>query len=87
MTAETEVRISYNEVTRVSLVCTCGVEITFDLNKEDHKRKDWSHTSLECPFCKKKFDSALGTALGGFTSWLDGIERSKEIVCFRIRRP
>lgn len=88
MTEEKELRLSYDEVTRVSLECKCGAEITFDLNQTKYKdpRYEWLSKRLECSMCGNLFDSATKLGLQALARWLAEIETSKEKVFFRIRR-
>lgn len=82
MTELRELRIPFNEVSRIVLECKCGVEIGIDMNKQNET--PWKEKGLECPVCHTKFDSSLRTALYFYSSWMDAIKKSGEKVSFRI---
>ena len=87
MTEEKELRISYDEVTKMSLECKCGAEVTFDLNQDKYKdpKWDWPGRGLKCSVCGNTFDSRTKSGLLAFCQWLTEVETSQEKVFFRIR--
>lgn len=89
MTEETEIRIPFEDLTRVCFECKqCGAEITIDISKETHRnieRNERQHP-MKCPFCGSDFDSQLRGAFSGLISWYDKVVGSGHKVSFRIKR-
>jgi hypothetical protein len=52
MTEENDLRVSYDEVTRLSLGCKCGTELVFNLNLPEYKdgKWDWQRKQLSAQF-------------------------------------
>lgn len=89
MTEEKDLRLSYDEVTRVSLECKCGAELIFDLNQDQYKdpKYDWPHKNFPCALCGRQFDSAIKPGLLALSQWLTEVGKLSDVkVCFRIRR-
>jgi hypothetical protein len=92
MTEELDLRIPYDEITRLSLQCQCGAEVIFDLNQELYRGElwDWRKKSLECTICKHTFDSRIKDGLQALKAWFDCIGRAtkdgRDTVFFRIKR-
>ena len=85
MTEQNEFRISANEAARIVLEYDCGAEISLDMTQPKYQEYDWKTKALECPICRKKFDSVLKFALDYFSMWLDAIQKSGEKIYFRIK--
>lgn len=92
MTEELDLRIPYDEMTRLSLQCQCGAEVIFDLNQELYREEmwDWREKRLECTICKHSFDSRIKDGLQALKAWFDCIGRAtkdgRDNVFFRIKR-
>lgn len=93
MTEENDLKVSYEEVTRVSLECKCGAELVFDLNTPEHKDVtwDWRRKQLRCTVCERFFDSSILEGLQCLTGWFRCIDRApkpdgRNAVFFRINR-
>jgi hypothetical protein len=91
MTEENDLRVSYDEVTRLS--CKCGTELVFNLNLPEYKdgKWDWQRKQLRCTVCGDPFDSAILEGLNYFTAWLRCIDKApkhegENMVFFRLNR-
>ena len=86
MTDITERRIGYNELTRMVIVCkACRAEVTIDIANETQFQtiKD-KKSSLICPVCDTRFDSAMPEAIGAFAIWHDRLFKAGHDVYFRL---
>jgi transcription elongation factor Elf1 len=87
MTEETEIRIPFGDLTRVSFDCKqCGAEITVDISKEEHFSVANHEQPMKCPICGGRFDSQLKQSFSTLSDWLDRVRQSGHHVYFRIRR-
>ena len=85
MTEETEIRIPFGDLTRISFECrTCSAEITVDITKEKHVKVETG--ILSCPICGAAFDSQLAGAFTDFFNSREKVKNSKHRVCFRIKQ-
>ena len=62
MVAETELRIPFEDATKVSIECgKCDTEIVVDFGK--HEGTEWESINLECVVCNTKIATTLGIRL------------------------
>ena len=86
MTEENELKIPFQDLTRISIECkTCHAEIIIDIATERHRKIDWEEVGFACPACSSRPDSQVRTALKSFVNWYDCLIESKETVSLRIR--
>lgn len=89
MTEETEIRIPFTDLNRISFECNrCKAEITIDISKKEHRhieKEDREH-SMKCPFCGTAFDSQLRSSFKDFFNWHEKVKESGHTVYFRLKR-
>ena len=88
MTEETEIRIPFADLIRVSFECKqCGAETTIDISKEQHQRiENTKESPMKCPLCATEFDSQLRNAFSKLIDWHERVKESGHKVFFKIRR-
>lgn len=86
MTEAVELSIPYNDLTRVSIICDCGSEITTDITSDKNREHSWEDRKIRCPICAHEFDDELKFALDKLTSWHDRIKKTKLQVFFKVRK-
>ena len=88
MTEETELKIPYNDLTRLSIECpTCQAEISIDLKQDRHMKMDWDNNDrFSCAVCKEPFEKELRFALTSFQRMYGYLQSTKLSVSFRIKK-
>ena len=86
MTETVELSIPYDDLTRISIICPCGSEITTDITSGKNREHQWEHRTIRCPMCSKQFDDELKFALDKLTSWYDRIKKTELKVFFKVRK-
>lgn len=86
MTEELEVKIPYSDLTRISFVCSCGTEITVDMESSKNREHAWEEKTIKCPTCFGTFNDELKYALDRFDKWLGRIKKANLPVFFRVRK-
>ncbi len=88
MTEETELKIPYDDLTRLSIECpTCHAEISIDLKQDRHLKMDWdNNVHFACAVCKELFEKDLRFALTSFRSMYNYLQSAKLSVFFRIKK-
>ena len=87
MTEETESRILFSDLTRVSFDCKqCGAEVTIDISNKDHVPVEDTDRPMKCSICGGDFDSRLRKSFSSLFTWRDEVEKSRHAVYFRIKR-
>lgn len=90
MTEQTELRIPYNDLKYVAVVCSCGTEITIDVSPKpkNQEQTDWTAKALKCTFCALPFDSNFKAALANLAHWQMLVKDSGmgDRVFFRVKK-
>lgn len=85
MTESRELRIPSSDLAVICIQCKhCKAEVTVDLRRQEQRRILEKTNRLECPACRREFDSALRDALISFDSWSAQVKQSGEEVSFRL---
>jgi transcription elongation factor Elf1 len=86
MTSEKELKISYDELTRVIWNCSkCGAEQVLDIfNDEQTKRLYPPNKIFKCGICGSVCDSSLFEALKLLVEFYDELKKSPTKIFFRI---
>jgi hypothetical protein len=80
MTEQRELRIPFDDLLHMVISCKCGTEVTIDFTTEAPRKADWTNKALQCPICRKDFDSNLRLGLNDFMR----VKASNENLSFRI---
>jgi hypothetical protein len=84
MVAETELRIPFEDATKVSIECgKCDTEIVVDFGK--HEGTEWESINLECVVCNTKFGDDVRNTLRFLSFANRTVKDSKRKVSFRVR--
>jgi len=85
MTEQREMRIPYDDLTRISIECPCGTEITIDMLK--HLEEEWENKGMRCPLCGATPDSQIKSGLSHLANWLSCINESGKggSIFFRVK--
>lgn len=85
MTEIKELRIPYDDLTRVVIPCSrCGLEIAIDITR---LQRDVKARSISCPICPNtRLDSQYGLVLDELVGWYDRLAQNKLTLSFRISR-
>lgn len=91
MTEQVELKIPYNEVTRIAIQCACGTETIIDISKETNKefRTKWETKAFKCAVCGTPFDSNIKLGIANLIAWYQHIYAtgdSGQSVFFQIRK-
>lgn len=88
MTEETELKIPYQDLTRLSIGCpTCQAEVSIDLKQDRHMKMDWDNkTGFCCPVCQHVFEKELRFALTRFQNMYSYLQSANLPVSFRIKK-
>jgi len=95
MTGEAEIKIPYEDLTKVTIVCTrCGAEITANLTERKQSRlypagleRGAVIAPIDCVLCGEPLAPGLITALTSLRAWHDGIRACGYKAFFRIKAP
>ncbi len=99
MTGEAEIKIPYEDLIRVTVVChKCEGEITADVGNLKQSninpqqgldpRNPYAELKLgDCPLCGSGLDSGLGMALGALRGWYLRMQATGHKAFFRIKAP
>ena len=87
MTEETEIRIPYDDLVRVSFDCKkCGAETLIDIPREEHLPVEVKQPEKKCPVCGTAFDSRLHDSFERLFTWRQLVAESGHKVHFRLKR-
>ena len=95
MTGEPEIKIPYQDLTKVTVVCkVCGGEMAADLTNPKQNRihplpdkPNDRVPPLTCGLCNAPLDSGVGTALAALCTWYRMMSASQHQAFFRIAEP
>lgn len=85
MTEIRELRIPYDDLTRVVIDCSCGTELSIDLPRA--LEQDWETKGLLCVVCGKSPDSQIKTGLNHLANWYSCTKDSGagKTISFRVK--
>ncbi len=84
MTEERELKIPFEEASKISIECKCSAELTVDVRK--NKDRDWSKLELSCMICGADFKTEILHLLKRLSEAQQKYDDSKTKVFFRIQR-
>ena len=89
MTEQSQIAISFAELTCISFECTkCHAEMALELTNEQHRGiaiRD-EKARMKCLFCGAQFDAYLHDAFSNLFRWYDLAKKSGHNIIFRIKR-